>query len=109
MLVEVGDLGAMRLVGTQTGIWKPRQLSAALSILTGYYTDEARRPYEDGLGPDELLRYKWRGTDPDMADNRWLRDAMEAGLRRAPSSSRSAWLECRSQRCERRAGDGTAR
>lgn len=78
--VEVGDLGPMRLVGTQTGIWKPRQLSAALSILTGYYTDDTRRPYEDGLGPDELLRYKWRGTDPDMADNRWLRDAMVAGL-----------------------------
>ena len=70
----------MRLVGTQTGIWKPRELSAALSILTGYYSREARRPYEDGLGADQLLRYKWRGTDPNLADNRCLREAMSAQL-----------------------------
>lgn len=65
-----------RLVGTQTGIWKPRQLDAALSILTGYYPDDARRPYADGFASDGLLRYKWRGTDPNLADNRWLREAM---------------------------------
>jgi len=67
----------MRLVGTQTGIWKPRQMGAALSILTGYYADSERRPYADEFGADEMLRYKWRGTDRDHADNRALRRAME--------------------------------
>ena len=69
-----------RLVGTQTGIWKPRELGAALSMLTAYVDRESDRPYHDGLGPDQMLRYKWRGTDPNVADNRWLRDAMIAGL-----------------------------
>lgn len=76
-LASASILGApTRLVGTQTGIWKPRQLSAALSILTGYYPDDSRRPYADGFAADGLLRYKWRGTDPNLADNRWLREAM---------------------------------
>jgi putative restriction endonuclease len=80
-LADVGILGErVRLVGTQTGIWKPRQLSSALSILTGYYVDNAARPYADGFGTDGLLRYKWRGTDPQLADNRWLRAAMESGV-----------------------------
>lgn len=70
----------MRLVGTQTGIWKPRALSAALSILTGYYAEPAQRPYEDGFGSDGLLRYKWRGTDPNQFDNRSLRAAMQTGV-----------------------------
>ena len=82
-----GDLAAVeilgqktRLVGTQTGIWKPHQLDAALSILTGYYVDESARPYADEFGDDAMLRYKWRGTNPDLADNRWLRRAMETNV-----------------------------
>ncbi|MFA5774694.1 MAG: HNH endonuclease [Ilumatobacteraceae bacterium] len=67
-----------RLVGTQTGIWKPRELDSALSILTAYVERESDRPYHDGLGADQMYRYKWRGTDPNIADNRWLRDAMIA-------------------------------
>ena len=80
-LASVEILGQpIRLVGTQTGIWKPRQLDAALSILTGYYADESTRPYADEFGHDEMLRYKWRGTNPDLADNRWLRRSMEANV-----------------------------
>ena len=71
---------SMRLVGTQTGIWKPQWMGAALSILTGYYRSDGKRRYQDGWGADELFRYKWRGTDGNLADNRWLRDAMTAGL-----------------------------
>jgi putative restriction endonuclease len=68
-----------RLTGTQTGIWRIREWSdAAISILTAYSPDETRRPYDDDVvGVDGLLRYKWRGTDPNQADNVWLRRAME--------------------------------
>lgn len=80
-LADVDIFGErIRLVGTQTGIWKPKQLGAALSILTGWYLSDTGRPYEDGFGDDELFRYKWRGTDPNTADNRWLRSAMELEL-----------------------------
>ncbi len=36
----------------------------------------AERPYEDGLGADGLLRYKWRGTDAEHPENRALRAAL---------------------------------
>jgi putative restriction endonuclease len=80
-LAEAEILGEkVRLASTQTGIWKPRQLSAALSILTGYYPDGHDRPYADNIGDDEMFRYKWRGTDPDHADNRALRAAMNTSV-----------------------------
>ena len=60
----------------QRGIRKPASLQAALSIRTVYRPTGAERPYEDGVGPDGLLRYKWRGDEPDHAENRALRNAM---------------------------------
>jgi putative restriction endonuclease len=70
-----------RLVGTQTGIWRIKEHSdAAISILTSYTPDGASRPYEDSVGADGLLRYKWRGNDPNLADNVWLRRAMQRQL-----------------------------
>ena len=70
-----------RLVGTQTGIWRVKELSAAaISILTAYTPDGGSRPYDDAVGDDGMLRYKWRGTDPNLADNVWLRRAMEQEL-----------------------------
>jgi putative restriction endonuclease len=66
-----------RLVGPMTGIWRVKELSeAAISIVTAYVPEGSRRPYDDGVGADGLLRYKWRGADPGTADNRWLRTAM---------------------------------
>lgn len=65
-----------RLTGPQTGIWKPKELYSAFSIVTSFVDRESDRPYHDGLGEDQMLRYKWRGTDPNTADNRWLRNAM---------------------------------
>ena len=53
------------------GIFKPRQMELPLSITT-----TPRGPYEDSFGPDGLLRYKYRGTDPQHRDNRGLREAM---------------------------------
>ena len=63
------------LVGPQ-GIFKPRILrDAPLSITTA-----PKGPYDDFFGPDGLLRYRYRGTDPRHPDNRRLRLAMEHGL-----------------------------
>jgi putative restriction endonuclease len=75
-----------RLMATQTGIWKPRQLSAALSFRTVHVRDPSQRPYDDEEGPDGFLRYKWRFRDPtdpanySHANNRAMRAAMELGL-----------------------------
>jgi putative restriction endonuclease len=60
----------------QTGIWKPAGLSAALSIRTTYTPPDQPPPYEDDLGLDGYVRYKYRGTDPNHSDNRALRDAL---------------------------------
>jgi putative restriction endonuclease len=78
-LASIEILGtAMRLVDTQEGIWVPPGWSAALTIVTAYHPLQSSRPYDDGLGPDNLLRYKWRGTDANQFKNRALRAAMEA-------------------------------
>lgn len=70
-----------RLVGPQTGIWHVKEVSdAAISIITSYIPDGAKRPYEDSVGEDRLLRYKWRGTNSQHADNISLRRAMERHL-----------------------------
>jgi putative restriction endonuclease len=60
----------------QPGIWKPAGLSAALTIRTTYTSPGREAPYEDRIGTDGLVRYKWRGADPRHADNRALREAM---------------------------------
>ncbi|GAA1256305.1 HNH endonuclease [Pseudonocardia aurantiaca] len=65
-----------RLMDAQRGIRKPRELSSAFSIRTVYTVEGKERPYADEVGPDGLLRYKWRGDDPDHAENRALRAAM---------------------------------
>ena len=70
----------IRLI-VQPGIRKPAHLSAALTIRTTYTAPGADAPYEDEFGEDGTLRYKWRGTDPNHADNRALREAM---VRRLP-------------------------
>lgn len=66
---------ALRLI-VQTGIWKPAGMTAALSIRTTYTPPSALPPYEDDLGSDGLVRYKYRGTDPNHSDNKSLRAAM---------------------------------
>lgn len=70
-----------RLVGTQTGIWRVKDYSdGAISILTAFSQNEAKRPYDDSVGADGMLRYKWRGIDRMFPDNVWLRTAMERHL-----------------------------
>lgn len=65
-----------RLMDAQRGIRKPKDFTSALSIRTVYTPPGKDAPYDDGIGSDGLVRYKWRGIDPDHAENRALRDAM---------------------------------
>lgn len=69
----------LRLIAPRQGIWKPRQLTAALSLTTTYTPPNESPPYEDDVGPDGYWRYKWRGTNPMLADNIALRRAMKTG------------------------------
>jgi putative restriction endonuclease len=60
----------------QTGIWKPAGLTAALSIRTTFTPPNQPPPYEDDLGADGRVRYKYRGQEAGHSDNRALREAM---------------------------------
>ena len=55
------------------GIFKPAIMEAPLSITTS-----PNSPYEDSIGQDDLLQYRYRGTDPNHRDNVGLRFAMQA-------------------------------
>ena len=69
-----------KLMDPQRGIRKPRMLTAALSIRTTYTAEGRARPYEDAMGADGLLRYKWRGDDPTHPENVALRQAWRQGV-----------------------------
>lgn len=63
------------LIGPQ-GIFKPQVMSEApLSITTA-----PRGPYDDSFSSDGLLRYRYRGKNPEHVDNRGLRFAMHRRL-----------------------------
>ena len=64
----------LRFVGPQ-GIFKPSIMELPLSITTS-----PNSPYDDEMGADKLLRYKYRGTDPYHRDNVGLRMAMQHQL-----------------------------
>ena len=64
------------LLGPQ-GIFKPKVLrSVPLSITTKSVVEGQARPYDDAVGPDGLLRYRYRGRDPEHHENVGLRTAM---------------------------------
>ena len=63
----------VRVMGPQ-GIFKPKILpELPLSITTS-----PKSPYNDSFGGDNLLKYKYRGTDPRHHENVGLRRAMAA-------------------------------
>jgi putative restriction endonuclease len=66
------------LLGPQ-GIFRPRLCRLPLSITTVPAREGRERPYDDALGEDGLLRYRYRGPedrpDPDHPDNVGLRTA----------------------------------
>ena len=72
------------LVNPQRGIFKPRQMRYLLSITTVYPRTGGRVWYEDQQQVQrqifegaESVDYAFMGTDPEAADNRWLKDAFE--------------------------------
>jgi len=67
------------LMGPQ-GIFKPAVLEWPLSITTAPLVPGKPRPYEDEIGGDRYLYYRYRGLDPEHRDNRGLRDAMQRKL-----------------------------
>jgi putative restriction endonuclease len=68
------------LIGPQ-GIFKPALLAEMpISITTVPVKEGEARPYDDGVGPDGFLRYRYRGTDPSHRDNQGLRLAMGRGV-----------------------------
>ncbi|HET7550234.1 MAG TPA: HNH endonuclease [Gemmatimonadaceae bacterium] len=77
LLAEGFDFEGVRvpMLGPQ-GIFKPRILSdAPLSITTA-----PRGPYDDAWSSTGMLRYAYRGTDPEHPDNAGLRRAMQRRL-----------------------------
>ncbi len=70
------DQFRVSLMGPQ-GIWKPAALpEMPLSITTVPPTDRKISPYDDELGTDGLLAYRYRGKDPFHRDNVGLRLAL---------------------------------
>lgn len=73
------------LVNPQRGIFKPRSMEHVLSVRTVYPRSGARVWYDDqrvvheqvSQGRD-LVDYAFMGTNPESADNQWLRRAQEA-------------------------------
>jgi putative restriction endonuclease len=72
------------LVNPQRGIFKPQQMKYLLSIRTVFPRSGARVWYDDQrqvhrqiYEGDEAVDYAFMGQNPDAADNRWLREAME--------------------------------
>ena len=57
------------------GSSKPAVMQIPLSITTS-----PKSPYDDAIGPNNLLRYRYRGTNPGHRDNVGLRFAMQNSL-----------------------------
>lgn len=79
----VGDR-RIPLVNPQRGIFKPRELRHLLSIRTVYPRPGGRVWYHDQTGAHdavyqgaETIGYAFMGRDPDVAENRWLREAAD--------------------------------
>jgi len=72
------------LMNPQRGIFKPVQMTFLLSIKTVFpkpggkvWYDDQREVHRQIFEGDETIDYAFMGQNPDVADNRWLREAME--------------------------------
>ncbi len=72
------------LVNPQRGIFKPKQMQYLLSIRTVFprpgkrvWYDDQRQVHSQIFESREAVDYAFMGTNPDAADNRWLREAFE--------------------------------
>lgn len=78
------DNNRIPLVNPQRGIFKPRQMRFLLSLKTVIPRPGREAWYDDQLHVHEHLyrgtdsvEYDFMGTDPEAADNKWLREAFE--------------------------------
>jgi len=67
------------LIGPQ-GIFRPAIIPMPISITSAPMVLGRERPYDDEVGPDGLLRYRYRGTNPQHRDNIGLRLAMQRNV-----------------------------
>jgi putative restriction endonuclease len=72
------------LINPMRGIFKPQQLQFLLSIKTVFprpgrrvWYDDQRDVHRQIFEGDETVNYAFMGQNPDAADNRWLREALE--------------------------------
>lgn len=72
------------LINPQRGIFKPKQMKYLLSIKTVFprpggrvWYDDQRRVHRQIFEGKDIVDYAFMGENPDAADNRWLREAME--------------------------------
>jgi putative restriction endonuclease len=72
------------LMNPQRGIFKPQQMRFLLSIKTVFpkpggkvWYDDQREVHRQIFEGDETVDYAFMGRNPDAADNRWLREALE--------------------------------
>lgn len=72
------------LINPQRGIFKPQQMRFLLSIKTVFprpgnkiWYDDQRNVHRQIFDGEDAVDYAFMGKDPDAADNRWLRDALE--------------------------------
>ena len=72
------------LVNPQRGIFKPRQMKYLLSIRTVFprpgsrvWYDDQRQVHRQIFDETEAIDYAFMGSDPEAADNQWLREVME--------------------------------
>lgn len=72
------------LINPQRGIFKPKQMKYLLSIKTvmprkgaKVWYDDQRAAHDQIYQGDETIEYSFMGANPEAADNRWLREAMQ--------------------------------
>lgn len=72
------------LINPQRGIFKPKKMRFLLSIRTVFpkpggkvWYDDQRKVHGQIYGSNDTVDYAFMGTNPDAADNRWLREAFE--------------------------------
>lgn len=72
------------LINPQRGIFKPQQMKYLLSIKTvvprkgaKVWYDDQRDAHAQIYKGDETIEYSFMGENPESADNRWLREAMQ--------------------------------
>ena len=77
----------MPLINPQRGIFKPQRMRYLLSIRTVFpkpgakvWYDDQRSVHQQIYQSVDSVEYAFMGTDPAAADNRWLREAMDAGV-----------------------------